>query len=126
MRDAVGDRIGGILPPGAAAHVQYVEALFAAIPQHRLTCGIGVRDVLPGVDFDLFAGGMFEESQTFGITTATVESYWIGTGITWRFGRGAVLRDVTDCLSLHRSRRRLPGGPHVLHVTDSRYYDSMG
>ena len=28
--------------------------------------------MLPGVDLDLFAGGMFEESQTFGITTATV------------------------------------------------------
>lgn len=86
MRDAVGDRIGGILPPGAATHVQYVESLFAAIPQHRLTGGIGVRDLLPGVDLDLFAGGMFEDSQTFGITTATVKSYWVGTGITWRFG----------------------------------------
>ena len=89
MRDSVGDRIGGVLPPGAAAHVQYIEALFAAIPQHRVTCGVGVCDVIPGVDFDLFAGGMFEESQTFGITTATVKSYWIGTGLTWHFGRGA-------------------------------------
>lgn len=95
MRNAVGDRIGGVLPPGAAAHVQYVEALFAAIPQHRITCGLGVRDVLPGVDLDLFAGGMFEESQTFGITTASVESYWIGSGISWRFGSGAC--ECTNC-----------------------------
>jgi long-chain fatty acid transport protein len=95
MRDAVGDRIGGVLPPGGAAHVQYIEALFAAIPQHRITFGVGVLDVLPGVDFDLFAGGMFEESQTFGITTATVESYWIGSGITWRFG--ARERRCVDC-----------------------------
>ena len=46
--------------------------MFAAIPQDRITGGVSVRDVLPGVDLDLFAGGMFEESQTFGITTATV------------------------------------------------------
>ena len=89
MRNAVGDNAGGIFPPGGAAHIQYLEALNAAIPQHRITGGVGVRDVLPGVDLDLLAGGMFEESQTFGITTADVESYWIGTGITWRFGRGA-------------------------------------
>jgi len=95
MRDTLGDRIGGIVPPGGADHVRYIEALFAAIPQHRLTGGVSVRDVLPGVDLDLFAGGMFEQSQTFGITTATVESYWVGTGITWRFGRGGCPED--DC-----------------------------
>jgi long-chain fatty acid transport protein len=89
MRDSVGDRLSGVLPPGGVAQVQYIEALFAAIPQDRITAGVSVRDVLPGVDLDLFAGGMFEQSQTFGITTATVESYWIGTGITWRFGRGS-------------------------------------
>jgi len=89
MRDSVGDRLGGVVPPGGVAQVQYIEALFAAIPQDRITAGVSVRDLLPGVDLDLFAGGMFEESQTFGITTATVESYWVGTGITWRFGRGS-------------------------------------
>jgi long-chain fatty acid transport protein len=95
MRDSVGDRLGGVLPPGGVAQVQYIEALFAAIPQDRITGGVSVRDVLPGVDLDLFAGGMFEQSQTFGITTATVESYWVGTGITWRFGRGGCVED--DC-----------------------------
>lgn len=91
MRNSVGDRLGGV--PTVAAQVQYIEALFAAIPQDRITGGVSVRDVLPGVDLDLFAGGMFEESQTFGITTATVESYWVGTGITWRFGRGGCSED---------------------------------
>ena len=93
MRDSVGDRLGGVVPPEGVAQVQYIEALFAAIPQNRITGGVSVRDVLPGVDLDLFAGGMFEQSQTFGITTATVESYWVGTGITWRFGRGACPED---------------------------------
>jgi long-chain fatty acid transport protein len=89
MRNVVGDTAGGILPPGGAAHIQYLEALNAAIPQHRLTGGVGIRDVLPGVDFDVMGGGMFEASQTFGISTATVQSYWVGAGITWRCGRGA-------------------------------------
>jgi long-chain fatty acid transport protein len=89
MRDELGSRIGGVLPPGGAEHVQYIEALFAAIPQHRITAGVGIGDVLPGVDLDLLAGGMFEASQTFGFTTASVESYWVGAGLTWRFGRGA-------------------------------------
>ncbi len=90
MRSIVDDNAGGVIPPGGAAHIQYVEALFAAIPQHRVTGGVSIRDVLPGIDMDLFAGGMFEDSQTFGVTTATVKSYWIGSGLTWRFGRGAV------------------------------------
>ncbi len=93
MRDSVGDRLGGVVPPSGVQQVQYIEALFAAIPQDRITGGVSVRDVLPGVDLDLFAGGMFEESQTFGVTTATVESYWVGTGITWRFGRGGCSED---------------------------------
>jgi len=89
MRDAVGNSAGGIILPGAAAHVQYLQALNAAIPQHRMTGGVGVRDVLPGIDFDVLAGGMFEATQTFGLATASVESYWVGAGITWRYGRGS-------------------------------------
>jgi long-chain fatty acid transport protein len=89
LRDLVSDSAGGIVPPGGPAHIQYIQSLFAAIPQHRITGGLNVRDVLPGVDMSIFAGGVFEDSQTFGRATATVKSYWIGTGLTWRFGRGA-------------------------------------
>ena len=47
--------------------------------------------MLPGVDFDLFAGGMFDASLSFagGAVVSSLESYWIGAGLTWRFGRGA-------------------------------------
>jgi long-chain fatty acid transport protein len=48
-----------------------------------------VLDVLPGVDFDVYGGGMFQETDQFATTIATVESYWVGAGVTWRFGRGA-------------------------------------
>lgn len=85
MRDLPGTSVGGIVPPS----VEYVQAQFAAINQHRLSGGVGVRDVLPGVDLDLFAGGMFDATDTFGTTTATVSSYWVGAGLTWRFGRGS-------------------------------------
>jgi long-chain fatty acid transport protein len=85
MRDIPGTAVGGIVPPS----VEYVQAQFAAINQHRVSGGIGMRDALPGVDLDIFAGGMFDASDTFGTTTATVSSYWLGAGLTWRFGRGS-------------------------------------
>ncbi len=86
MRDVVGNNAGGVFPPTGSQHIQYVQALFAAIPQHRVTAGVSIQDVLPGVEMSLFAGGMFEESQSFGRSTATVKSYWVGTGLTWHFG----------------------------------------
>jgi long-chain fatty acid transport protein len=88
MRDVVGSSAGGITPPAGSAHIQYIESLFAAIPQNRVTGGVSIQDVLPGVDMNFFVGGMFEESQTFGLSTATVKSYWIGSGLTWHFGCG--------------------------------------
>lgn len=88
-----GASAGGISPPGAVAAIQYAQAQFAAINRHRVSAGVGVRDVLPGVDFDLLAGGMFDESDDFGAaTSASVESYWLGLGMTWRFGRGCFER----------------------------------
>ena len=84
---------GGITPPAFPAGIQYVQAQFPAINQHRISGGIGIRDLLPGVDLDLFAGGMFRESQQYGAFTSTnLESYWVGFGTTWRFGRGSCRR----------------------------------
>ena len=61
--------------------------------QHRISAGVGLTDVLPGLDFDAFAGGMFEASQSFGpLTNISIESYWLGIGFTWRFGRGDIER----------------------------------
>jgi hypothetical protein len=68
--------------------VDYISALFPNINQHRISGGIGV-ELCPGVDVDLFAGGMFDDSRSFGDTTVSIESYWVGFGTTWRFGRGA-------------------------------------
>ena len=89
MRAAVLDSVGGVTLPDGVPAVRYIQGQFAAIGQHHLTGGVGLRDVLPGLDMDLMAGGMFEAEDQFAGTIASVESYWIGTGITWRFGRGS-------------------------------------
>lgn len=93
MRPAVLDSLGGVPLPDGVPALRYVQGQFAAISQHRLTGGVGIRDLLPGLDFDLFAGGMFENTDRFASTIASIESYWVGAGITWRFGRGA-----SECL----------------------------
>jgi len=81
-----GGSAGGQNPAGGQPAIEYVQAQFAAINEHRISGGVGIEDLLPNVDFDLFAGGMFGTSQEFGaFTSATVASYWIGAGVTWHF-----------------------------------------
>jgi long-chain fatty acid transport protein len=91
IRENPGQSAGGITPPNGRPVIEYVQSTLAVVNQHRISAGFGVRNVLPGIDFDMFAGGMFEASQTFagGSVTASVESYWVGTGLTWHFGRGS-------------------------------------
>jgi long-chain fatty acid transport protein len=85
----LGNSAGGIIPPVAAeAALQYVQSTVAVGNQHRMTVGAGLRDVLPGVDLDLFAGYMFGAEEQLGDFTATdVKSYWVGGGLTWQYGR---------------------------------------
>ncbi len=84
---------GGITPPGAVNAIQYVQGTLAVVNPHRISAGIGIRDVLPGIDLDLLGGGMFEASEQLGdLTSTSLESYWVGAGITWRFGRGSCRR----------------------------------
>jgi long-chain fatty acid transport protein len=80
--------VGGVVQD--LAGVRYTQGLLAITSQHRITFGVGVVDLLPGIDLDLMAGGMFRDTQQLGeFTTTSIESYWVGAGITWRFGRGA-------------------------------------
>ena len=91
IRDNPGQSAGGVSPPNGRPVIEYVQSTLAVVNEHRLSGGVGIRDVLPGIDFDVFAGGMLGASQDFvgGHVTASLESYWIGAGLTWRFGRGA-------------------------------------
>jgi hypothetical protein len=56
-----------------------------------VTGGIGRQDFLfTGVDFDLFAGGLFNAADEFGPhTSASVAVYYLGMGLTWRYGASA-------------------------------------
>ena len=88
-----GPSLGGVIQPGDLAAVRYSQGLMAVTNPHRITFGIGVVDFLPGIDIDLMGGGMFRDTEQLGnFTTSSVASYWLGTGLTWRFGRGACCR----------------------------------
>lgn len=90
MKEAQPTSIGGITLPNGVPAVRYVQGQFAAITQHRITVGVGVRDVLPNIDFDLFAGRAFDEADQFAATTVNISNnYWVGFGTTWRFGARA-------------------------------------
>jgi long-chain fatty acid transport protein len=80
--------VSGIVLPGLQNAVEYVQSQFALINQNRISGGISIVDVTPGFDIDLFAGGMLPESASTGqFTSVKVQSYWIGLGMTYRFGR---------------------------------------
>ncbi len=82
-----GTNIGGVIQPGGIPAVRYTQGLLAITCQHRITMGVGVVDVLPGMDVDLMAGGMFRDTEQLGdFTTTSVQGYWIGMGMTWHFG----------------------------------------
>ena len=83
----VGSSLDGF--PLAQQQIQLFQA--AAVPavnQHRLTAGIGRQGVLiPNLDLDLFAGGLFKGQDDFGShAQASAAVYYIGMGMTWRFG----------------------------------------
>jgi len=85
-----GTTVDGIVIPGGIPSVKYLQAQYGVINQHRLSLGMGISDVLPGLDFDVLGGGMFPASEQFGqFTSVSLNSYWVGAGLTWRFGRGA-------------------------------------
>lgn len=87
MLEEVGNSAGGVTPPGGQAAIRYVQAQFPAFNRHRLSGGFGVANLLPNIDLDGFAGGMFRDNETFGdFTSDELATYWIGLGLTWRFG----------------------------------------
>lgn len=86
MRAATVAEIGGVPLPDGVPALRYIQGQFAAINQHHIAGGIGVADILPGIEWDLLLGGAFENSQQFAGTIVSVETYWVGTYLTWRFG----------------------------------------
>jgi long-chain fatty acid transport protein len=86
--DNVGTTVGGVPVPGGVPAVKYTQAQFGVINENRMTIGCGVSDIISNVDLDLLAGAMFRESHQFGaLTRINLESYWLGAGLTWKFGQ---------------------------------------
>jgi long-chain fatty acid transport protein len=85
-----GPNLGGVIQSGGLPSVRYSQALLAITSEHRLSFGLGITDVLPGIDADLMGGGMFKDTEQLGpFTQTSIESYWLGFGLTWRFSRGS-------------------------------------
>jgi long-chain fatty acid transport protein len=90
LDDTPGANLGGVVQPGDLPAVRYAQALLAITSEHRVSFGVGIVDLLPGIDSDFHVGGMFHDTAQLGsFATTSIESYWIGLGLTWRFGRGA-------------------------------------
>lgn len=80
-----GVTVGGIQLPGLTAAAYYLQAQVAVANPHRITAGFGLENVLPGLDLDFLIGAMLRDGTELGpLTSTTLQSYWIGTGFTWR------------------------------------------
>ena len=86
LNHSVGDNLGPF-PVGQAAVQLFQAASMPTINQHRLTAGIGREGFLiPNLDLDLFAGGLFNAHDEFGDSATSVAIYYLGMGLTWRYG----------------------------------------
>jgi long-chain fatty acid transport protein len=86
INHSVGDNLDGF-PVGQDAVQLFQAASTATISQHRITAGIGRQSFLiPNLDLDLFAGGLFNAGDEFGASHASVAIYYLGLGLTWRYG----------------------------------------
>lgn len=97
MRSAQLTSIGGVTLPDGIPAVRYVQGQFAAITQHRVTTGVGIRDFVPGIDVNVFGGYAFEATDQFAATTVNLSgNYWVGFGTTWRFGGRAAQNEAAS------------------------------
>ena len=95
LNPSVGTQIGPIEVPGGIPAAKYLQSQFAIVNEHRMAAGAGIEDLfMPGLDLDVFAGGMFPAGDQLGnATRVNIESYWIGLGFTWHFDQPQVARD---------------------------------
>ena len=86
INHSVGEDLDGF-PVGQSGVQLFQAASIPAINQHRITAGIGRQGFLvPSLDLDLFAGGLFNAHDVFGDSQASLAIYYVGTGLTWRYG----------------------------------------
>jgi long-chain fatty acid transport protein len=65
----------------------FQAASMATITQHRFSGGFGRSNFLvQNLDLDFFAGGLFPASDQFGSNSVSVAAYYLGLGLTWKYG----------------------------------------
>jgi long-chain fatty acid transport protein len=82
----VGSELDGF--PIAQDEVRLFQAAsMATINQHRITVGVGRQGfIVPSLDVDVFAGGLINAGDQFGDNHVDVAAYYLGLGLTWRYG----------------------------------------
>jgi hypothetical protein len=83
--------VGGSLdgnPVGQSFVQLFQAACVPCVNQNRITFGVGREGFLvPNLDLDLFAGLIPKQSSQFGSSAeALLAIYYVGMGLTWRFG----------------------------------------
>ncbi len=83
--------VGGSLdgnPVGQDIVQLFQAACVPCVNQNRITFGVGREGFLvPNLDLDLFAGLIPKQSSQFGSSAeASLAIYYVGMGLTWRFG----------------------------------------
>ena len=86
MSHSVGAGLSGLPVAQSAVQLRQASSL-CLITQNRITVGVGRQDfLLQGLDLDLFAGGLLKAEDQFGPWQVSVAAYYVGMGLTWRFG----------------------------------------
>ncbi|HEY1065514.1 MAG TPA: outer membrane protein transport protein [Pirellulales bacterium] len=87
--------VDGIPVQDLVAGASYLQAQVAVINEHRFSIGMGLVDILPGLNLDSFAGFMAPAEQQLAGTNLGMSSYYLGAGATWRFGARSGLKTET-------------------------------
>jgi long-chain fatty acid transport protein len=83
--DKTAGDVGG--PIGQVVNEYFQATELAAISKHRLTAGLGYCNILPGLNFDMYAGGLLRQSEDFGAHShASAFAWYAGAGLTWFLG----------------------------------------
>ncbi len=87
INHSVGGNLDGY-PVGQDIVQLFQAACVPCVNQHRITFGVGREGFLvPNLDLDIFAGFLPKQSSQFGTNTqASLAMYYLGLGLTWRFG----------------------------------------
>ena len=112
INHSVGGNLDGY-PVGQDIVQLFQAACVPCVNQHRITFGVGREGFLvPNLDLDIFAGFLPKQSSQFGTNTqASLAMYYIGMGLTWRFGTWR-----SACVQVDDGQVRHDAGCHAVEA----------